>query len=112
PVLAENIPSDPNNIYNKEAAYIVRNAAGLPYGISNVVSQEIVNPLAQVQLQNGNYNWSHNLFGDAYFEIDPIKGLSIKTEIAGKQAFYGTDSYTPLSYLNASTYNLGQNSQY
>jgi TonB-dependent starch-binding outer membrane protein SusC len=113
PTVVTDINSQPNaNIYNSEAAYIVRNGQGLPYGISDYVSQEIVNPLAQVQLQNGNYNWAHNLFGDAYFEIDPIKGLSIKTEIAAKQAFYGTESFTPLYYLNSSTSNLGQNSQY
>ncbi len=112
PTVVSDINSQPNAaIYNNEAAYLVRNSAGLPYGISNYVSQEIVNPLAQVQLQNGNYNWSHNLFGDAYFEIDPIKGLSIKTEIAAKQAFYGTESFTPLYYLNSSTSNLAQNNQ-
>lgn len=112
PVLAENIPSDPNNIYNKEAAYLVRNAQGIPYGISSLVSQEIVNPLAQVQLQNGNYGWSHNLFGNAFLEIDPIPGLAIKSNIAGKQAFYGTESFTPLYYLNTSTQNTALNGQY
>jgi len=113
PALVTDINSQPNAaIYNNEAAYIVRNAQGVPYGISNYVSQEIVNPLAQVQLQNGNYNWAHNLFGDAYFEIDPIKGLSIKTEIAAKQSFYGTESFNPLYYLNSSTSNLAQNSQF
>ena len=114
PTVVTDINAQPNAAtYNNPAyaPYLVRNAQGLPYGISNYVSQEIVNPLAQVQLQDGNYNWSHNLFGDAYFEVDPIKGLSIKTEIAAKQAFYGTESFTPLYYLNSSTSNLGQNSQ-
>jgi TonB-linked SusC/RagA family outer membrane protein len=114
PTVVTDINAQPNAAtYNNPAyaPYLVRNAQGQPYGISNYVSQEIVNPLAQVQLQNGNYNWSHNLFGDAYFEIDPIKGLSIKTEIAAKQAFYGTESFNPLYYLNASTSNLAQNSQ-
>jgi len=112
PTVVTNINAQPNaNIYNSEAAYLVRNAQGLPYGISNYVSQEIVNPLAQEQLQNGNYNWSHNLFGDVYLQIEPIKGLVIKTEIAGKQSFYGTESFTPLYYENSSTSNLANNSQ-
>jgi len=112
PTVVSDINSQPNAaIYNSQAAFIVRNAQGLPYGISNYVSQEVVNPLAQEQLQNGNYNWSHNLFGDLYLQIEPIKGLQIKTEIAGKQAFYGTEQFTPLYYLNSSTSNLVNNSQ-
>jgi len=112
PVTVSDVNAQPNAaIYNANSAYLVRNAQGLPYGISNYVGQEIANPLAQAQLQDGNYNWSHNLFGDVYLAIEPIKGLSIKTEIAGKQAFYGTESFTPLYYLNSSTSNLVNNNQ-
>jgi TonB-linked SusC/RagA family outer membrane protein len=104
------INSQPNAaIYNSNAAYLLRNAQGLPYGISNYAP--LLNPLAEVKLFDGNYNWSHSLFGDVYAELSPIKGLSIKTEIAAKQAFYGTESFRPIYYLTPTNSNLGQNSQ-
>ena len=112
PVTVSDINAQPNAAtYNSQAALLVRNAQGLPYGISNYVSQEIVNPLAQEAILGGNYNWSHNLVGDTYLQIEPIKGLTIKSEIAGKQAFYGTESFSPLYYLNASTFNNSSPSQ-
>jgi len=112
PVLATNISALPNaNIYNNEAAFLVRNSAGIPYGISPYVANEITNPLAAEQLINGDYNWSHNLMGDVYLQIEPIKGLKIKTEIAGKQAFYGGESFSPLYYLNSNSSNLVNTTQ-
>lgn len=110
PAVVTDINSQPNAAqYNNNAAYLERNAQGQPYGISNYVA--MLNPLADVQTVKGDYGWSHNLFGDAYFEIDPIKGLSIKTEIAAKQAFYGNESFTPLYYLNSTNSNLAQTIQ-
>lgn len=115
PVVVTDPTSQPDpTVYTGAATapYLIRNAQGYPYGVSYYVSQEIVNPIAAEALQNGNYGWSHNLFGDAFAEIDPIKGLSIKTEIAAKQAFYGNESFTPLYYLNTSTKNTAQNNQF
>ena len=111
PAVVTDVNSQPNAaIYNNNAAYILRDAQGLPYGISNYAAT-LLNPLAEVKLFDGNYNWAHNLFGDAYFELTPIKGLSIKSEIAAKQAFYGTETFRPIYYLSPTNSNLGQNSQ-
>jgi TonB-linked SusC/RagA family outer membrane protein len=113
PVVVTDINAQPNAaIYTQYASIIERNAQGQPYGISPYVQNEITNPLAQEQTVLGNYNWSHNLVGDTYLEIEPIKGLKFRTEIAGKQAFYGTESFTPLYYLNGNTNNTGLNSQF
>jgi TonB-linked SusC/RagA family outer membrane protein len=110
PVTVSNINAQPNaNIYNNEAAYIVRNSDGVPYGISPYVANEIVNPIAAEQLLNGEYGWSHTLQGNAYLQIEPIRGLTFKTNIAAKQAFYGGESFTPLYYLNVNTNNLPPN---
>ena len=116
PVVVTNVSAQPNaSTYTNPnyAPYIFRNAQGQPYGISNYVANEIVNPIAAEQLQNGFYNWSHNLQGDVYLQVEPIKGLTIKTEIAAKQSFYGQESFAPLYYLNANNMNLppGTNSQ-
>ncbi|MHB8209523.1 SusC/RagA family TonB-linked outer membrane protein, partial [Mucilaginibacter sp.] len=117
PVVVTNVSAQPNaSTYTNPsyAPYLFRNAQGQPYGISNYVANEIVNPIAAEQLQNGFYNWAHNLQGDVYLQVEPIKGLTIKTEIAAKQSFWGQESFTPLYYLNANNSNLppATNSQY
>ncbi|MGN6177621.1 MAG: SusC/RagA family TonB-linked outer membrane protein [Mucilaginibacter sp.] len=115
PVAVSDINSQPNAaIYNTNASYILRNAQGQPYGISPYVAAEIVNPIADEQLLKGDYGWSHTLQGDAFLQIEPIKGLTIKSDIAAKQAFYGSESFTPLYYLNTFRKNVppGTNNQY
>ena len=111
PAVVTDISAQPNAaVYTQQAAYIVRNAAGLPYGIPFYTPQ-LGNPLADAQLTEGGYNWAHNVFGDVYLQIMPVKGLTIKTQIAAKQAFYGGESFTPLYYLSASGNSLSQNRQ-
>ncbi|WP_405608246.1 SusC/RagA family TonB-linked outer membrane protein [Polaribacter sp. Asnod1-A03] len=80
-----------------------RDANGNPYGISNLVAQEMSNPLAYQQTLLGNYGWSDNFVGNAYLEFEPIEGLKFKSTLGGKLAYYGYESYTPVSYLNAAT---------
>ena len=111
PVIQTNPAGSPNPTdYNNQ--YAVRNGQGQLYGISPYVGQEITNPLAYLQTQLGNYNYANNLLGSAFIEITPIKGLKIRSQVSGKQAFYGSDSFTPLYYLNSSTGNLSNTSQY
>ena len=98
------ILNNPNSTYNTEPVEF--NAAGLPYAISNYVGQEETNPLAYIQTQKGNgYGWQNNLVSNGYVSILPIKGLEIRTSIGAKLAFYGSTSFTPIYYLNASTSN-------
>lgn len=94
------ILNDPNSIYNTKP--VIRDGQGRPYAVSNYVTQEMTNPLAYIQTQQS-YNWSHNIIGDAYLAIQPVKGLEIRSTIGTKLAFYGTNSFTPIYYLNASS---------
>jgi TonB-linked SusC/RagA family outer membrane protein len=99
PAVVTNAAGQPNpNDYNRP--YIIRDAQGNPYGISNYVQNEISNPLAYIQTVQGNYGWSHNILGNAFVEITPITGLVLRTQINGKQSFYGSQSFSPLYYLN------------
>lgn len=82
---------------------IVRDADGNPYGISQVVAQEITNPLAYIATHLGNYGWSDNFVGNLFAEVEPIKGLKFKSDLGTKLAFWGGESFTPLAYLNAAT---------
>jgi TonB-dependent starch-binding outer membrane protein SusC len=80
-----------------------KDANGNYYGISRAVAQEIINPLAYVQTRLGNYGWSHNIVGNAYLEVAPIKGLKLRSTLGSKISFWGGESFTPISYLNPST---------
>jgi TonB-linked SusC/RagA family outer membrane protein len=111
PTVVTNIAGQPHpEDYNN--ALIVRNANGQAYGISHYVANEITNPLAYAQVHNGNYNYATNLLGNAYVEVAPIAGLKFRSQISAKQAYYGSDSFTPLYYLNSSTSNQSSTSQY
>jgi len=84
---------------------ILRDANGNPYGVSQVVTQEMSNPLAYIQTRLGNYGWADNFVGNAYLELEAIKGLKIRSTLGGKLAYWGAESFTPVFYLNSSTIN-------
>jgi TonB-dependent SusC/RagA subfamily outer membrane receptor len=89
---------------------VYRDSKGNPYGISSYVGQEMTNPLAYIKTQNGNYGWSDNLVGNVYAELEPIKGLKLRSSIGAKLAFYGGESFTPLFYLSSTQSNLANTS--
>jgi TonB-linked SusC/RagA family outer membrane protein len=94
------ISESPYNIPN-----VVLDENGNPYGISEIVTQEMSNPLAYIQTRQGNYGWSDNFVGNAYAEVEPIKGLKLKSDFGGKIAFWGDENFTPTYYLNAANSN-------
>ena len=84
---------------------IQRDANGNPYGISTIVGQEMTNPLAYIQTRQGNYGWSDNVIGNTFFEVAPIEGLKFRSSLGVKLAFWGSESYTPVFWLNSSNVN-------
>jgi len=98
--------------YNIDSLPLIKNSNGNPYGISKYVGQEMTNPLSYIQTQQGNYGFSNNFVGNVYLEVEPIKGLKLKTNIGAKMGFYGSESFTPLYYLSSTVNNLSQNSFY
>jgi TonB-linked SusC/RagA family outer membrane protein len=101
PVIANASPYNNNGIF--------RDSMGNPYGISPIVGQEMSNPLAYIQTRLGSYGWSDNFVGNAYLEVEPIKGLKVRSTLGGKLAYWGNEGFTPVFYLNASTINLKNN---
>lgn len=93
------------NGYPYNQNYILRDPNGNPYGVSQVVTQEMSNPLAYIQTRLGNYGWSDNFVGNAYLELEAIKGLKIRSTLGGKLAYWGSESFTPVFYFNSSTIN-------
>lgn len=98
--------------YSTYPNYILRDGNGNPYGISPLVGQEMTNPLAYIKTRLGNYGWSDNIVGNAYVEIEPVRGLKFRSSIGAKLAFYGSESFTPLFYLSATNSNLTNTSFY
>ncbi|HEY4289064.1 MAG TPA: TonB-dependent receptor [Puia sp.] len=86
-----------------QIAAATRTPSGQYYGISPYVGQEMKNPLQYIQNHLGNYNWEHNIIGNAYVDISPVKGLVIHSTLGTKMAFYGYESFTPIAFYNTST---------
>lgn len=82
---------------------LMRNAKGYPYGISDWVAQEMTNPMAWIQTRMGNYDWSDNVVGNVYAEIEPVKGLKVRSTLGTKFAYWGRETFTPVSYLNSNS---------
>lgn len=71
---------------------------GMLYGISNLVTQEVVNPLGYAQIRLGNTGWSDNIIGNTYLEINPMKGLKFRSQISVNRNYWGDRTYTPQYY--------------
>ena len=79
---------------------VFRDENGNPYGISNLVGQEMTNPVAYIQTRLGNGDWSDDFVGNAYVEFSPIEQLTFRTTIGGKLAYWGGDYFTPEFFLS------------
>lgn len=90
---------------------VIRDANGNPYGISSLVGQEMTNPLAYIQTRLGAYGWSDNFVGNAYLEAQIAKGLTVKSVLGAKLAYWGNQSFNPVNYLSATNQTL-KNSYY
>lgn len=80
---------------------VIRDENGNPYGISQMVGQEMTNPLAYEKTRLGNYNWSDDFVGNAYLEFTPIEELTFRSSVGGKIATWGGDFYTPVFFLSS-----------
>jgi TonB-linked SusC/RagA family outer membrane protein len=80
---------------------VIRDANGNPYGISSIVGQEMTNPLAYVQTRLGGFNWSDDFVGNAYLEATITKDIKVRSTLGAKRAYWGSQGFTPVFYLNA-----------
>ena len=97
------------SMYVNNSALLVRNAAGQPYAISPWVQDEMSNPVAYQQTQIGNYGWGDKVVGNGYVEVEPLKGLKLKTSIGTDLAEWGSNSFDPLYYLSPTQNNTTTN---
>ncbi|HEA20942.1 MAG TPA: SusC/RagA family TonB-linked outer membrane protein [Pricia antarctica] len=88
---------------------VVLDDNGNPYGISPYIAQQVTNPLAYVKTERGNYTWSDDIVGNAFLEISPIEGLTLRSTLGGTLSYAGGEFFTPIFYLN-SNQNVAQTS--
>ncbi len=81
---------------------VIRDKNGNPFGISTLVGQEMTNPLAFIETRLGNFNWSDDFVGSAFIDITPIEGLTIRSVLGTKLAYWGSENFTPEFFLNPS----------
>jgi len=82
---------------------VVMSADGLYYSVDTIVQQEMTNPLAYEQTVQGNYGWSDNIVGNIFAEVEPIKGLKIKSDFGAKMSYWGDKSFTPIYHLTSTS---------
>ncbi|MEY3051429.1 MAG: hypothetical protein RLY31_1214 [Bacteroidota bacterium] len=86
--------------YANNADRLVRNSQGQVYGISDIITSEILNPVAALEvLQNQGY--SDKFVGSVFAEWDILQGLRFRSTIGADLAFFGGEGFTPEHYLNA-----------
>ncbi len=93
------VPASATNL----AAATRQRGTGRLFGVSPYVLQEMKNPLAAIQNRLGNYGWDHNIVGNAYLDLTPIKGLVIHSSLGTKLSFYGSENFTPVAFYNTAT---------
>jgi TonB-linked SusC/RagA family outer membrane protein len=87
--------------YNVNA---VRDGNGNFYGISQYVSQEIVNPFARLAVTNGRTRVD-KVVGNTYAELQILKGLSLRSTFSIDLAYVNGNNYSPVFFLNTAQQN-------
>ena len=82
----------------------VRNEDGLYYGISDYVTQEIVNPLARLAVTHGETQVD-KLVNNLYAEYELMPNLVVRSSFGIDAAFVKGDNYVPTFYLNSAQTN-------
>lgn len=82
---------------------------GRVYGISNYVGAEVVNPMALLEIQNGETRVD-KIVGNVYGEVEFLKGFRFRSSLGIDLAYVLEDSYRPLFYLNGAQNNTDKTS--
>lgn len=92
--------------YKPYSDFFARDDQGRPYGMSTIVTNEIVNPVAQIQESHGEFTEDKILAG-VFAQIEPVKGLTYKTSYNidaadnSNQYWNGKIFYQPNSFNNS-----------
>lgn len=88
---------------------VVTDPDGNVYGISDYIGAEIVNPLAMIELTNGQ-SAKDEIVGNIFGEFNIIEGLKYKTDLGINLANGMNDGFRDLFYLNGAQNNTDRTS--
>ena len=88
---------------------VVTTSDGRVYGISEYVGAEVVNPMALLEVQNGETRVD-KFVGQMFGEVEIIEGLKFRSTFGIDLAYVLNDSYRPLFYLNGAQNNTEKTS--
>lgn len=88
---------------------VVTNTNGQVFGISEKIGAEIVNPLALLEIQNGQ-TIVDRLVGNVFGEIEFVKGLRFNSNAGIDMSYENSGSFRPLFYLNNAQLNIEKTS--
>lgn len=88
---------------------VVTDAYGNVYAISEYVGAEVVNPMALLEIQNGETRID-KVVGNIFGEVEFIRGLKFRTSLGIDLAYGTNDSFRPLFFLNGAQNNTGKTS--
>jgi len=83
---------------------VVTNDEGQPYGISEYVAAEIVNPLGLLNIDYDDL-FKDEIVGNLFGEVQPISGLRFRSSMGVNLAYLKFQGYTPLYFLNGAQLN-------
>ncbi len=98
--------SQPRYANNFDA--LVRNKEGRIYGISDIITSEILNPVAALEVAQSK-GYADKFVGSVFGEWEILKGLKFRSNIGTDLAFFGGEGFTPVYYLNATNQSLVTN---
>lgn len=84
---------------------VIKDENGNPYGISTLVQNNMTNPLAYIKTRLGNYNWSDHFVETQPWKLHQLKRLKVRSTLGAKLSYWGTESFTPMYYLNGDNVN-------
>lgn len=73
------------------------------FGISELVTSEVVNPVAALNVAQGS-GYSDKIVGSFYLDYKIAEGLNIRSTYGADLAFWGSEGFTPIHYLNATNF--------
>ncbi|MEL7118865.1 MAG: TonB-dependent receptor [Bacteroidota bacterium] len=99
------------NVYEDDPAVLatydplaVRDANGRVYAISEFATQEVLNPLANLERQNQEV-YVDKIVGNVFGELEMLPGLKFRTTFGLDMAYVTNNSFTPEYFLNAAQVN-------
>jgi TonB-linked SusC/RagA family outer membrane protein len=89
--------------YQQYSDYFVRDDNGNAYGMSELVRNEIINPVAQLKNNHGTFNEDKMLAG-AHMQITPIDGFIARTSFDADVANSQSKDWFPKAFYNSTNF--------